>query len=1011
MKSAEADFMQLRPRGRNGSIFVAVHKIDLPAEIYTRFKIFHELMGVKIREILLVASPYDAFILEEDGSLASRIINEYSGLNLSQPPRVTRTPSAYAALEHLNEKKFDMVMTMPHLNDMDAFSLGREIKKIKPELPVILLAHTIRSVSLLAENKHASGIDKIFVWSGNADLLLALVKSAEDRLNVDFDTRRAKVRVLILVEDNPVYYSSFLPLIYREVVTQTQAVLELGLNEEHRLVTMRARPKILHAETYEEALAFAEEFRPYLMGVIADTRLPRNNRLQDDAGFQYLLQLRSEIPDLPLLMMSSEPANRVKAEQVPAIFLDKNSPTLLAELHDFFMNHLGFGDFVFRMPDGREVARASNLRELEEKVAGIPEECLWYHGTRNHFSRWLMARSEIALASTFREVSAADFESADEAKQFIISNIHTLRRWRQRGVVAQFKASHFDPDVNDFVKIGQGSLGGKARGLAFMSAMLQETPRIFETYPDVAIEIPRTLVICTDGFESFVSQNRLIRWAKEDIPDETVTQAFLKAEMPAWVTRELEAYLSEIKYPLSVRSSSLLEDAQFQPYAGLYRTYMIPNNDPDPAVRLGQLFTAVKLVYASTYYEGPKVFSRSIANQPQLESMAVVIQQLTGQEQGGFFYPALSGVAQSHNFYPVSPMKAEEGIAHIAIGLGKTVVEGERALRFSPKYPNMLPQFSTVDDILANAQRFFYALRLRDCGPDLRFAEHCNLEKRALDEAENEFPVKMLSSTYVAEEHRIRDSVSVAGYRIVTFAPILKYNQFPLPQILCDFLELGRKGMGCPVEIEFSVNLRAGGKHKGDFNFLQIRPMVADDQRFDVEISPDERKRAFCRSSQALGNGKNNEIADILYVKPQDFKPESTAEMALEIDRLNGMLLKEKRPYLLVGPGRWGSADRWLGIPVQWKNISGVRAIIELRNQWIKADPSQGSHFFQNITSLGIHYLTVTEDSGSGDHFDWPYLESLPAVRETTFLRHVRLEKPFLLKIDGRTCEGILLAN
>ena len=438
---------------------------------------------------------------------------------------------------------------------------------------------------------------------------------------------------------------------------------------------------------------------------------------------------------------------------------------------------------------------------------------------------------------------------------------------------------------------------------------------------------------------------------------------------------------------------------------------MIPNNDPDPALRLEQLLTAVKLVYASTYYEGPKVFSRSIANQPQLESMAVVIQQLTGEEHGDFFYPALSGVAQSHNFYPVYPMKGEEGIAHIAIGLGKTVVEGERALRFSPRYPNMLPQFSTVDDILANAQRFFYALRLRDCGPGLRFEEHCNLEKRALDEAENEFPVKMLSSTYVPEEHRIRDSLSVPGYRVVTFAPILKYNLFPLPQILCDFLELGRKGMGCPVEIEFSVNLSAGRERKGDFYFLQIRPMVADDQRFDVEISPDERARAFCRSSQALGNGKNNDIADIIYVKPRDFKTDSTVETAMEIDRLNAMLLKEKRPYLLAGPGRWGSADRWLGIPVQWKNISGVRAIIELRNQWIKADPSQGSHFFQNITSLGIHYLTVTEDSGSLDYLDWSWLESLPAVRETTFLRHVRLEKPFLLKIDGRSREGVIIAK
>jgi len=987
---------------------VAVKTIDLPAEIYTRFKVFHELMAVKIREILLVASPYDAFILEEDGSLASRIINEYSGLNLSQPPRVTRTSSAYAALEHLNEKKFDMVITMPHLDDMDALSLGREIKKIKPELPVILLAHTIRSVSPLILSKDVSAIDKIFVWSGNSDLLLALVKNAEDRLNVEFDTRRAKVRVLILVEDNPVYYSSFLPLIYKEVVKQTQAVLEVGLNEEHRLVTMRARPKILHAETYEEALAFYDEFRPYLMGVIADTRIPKNRRLDDNAGSEFLSKAREEIPDLPLLLMSSEPSNRAKAEKIPAVFLDKNSPNLLAELHDFFMNHLGFGHFVFRMPDGREVARASSLRELEEKVALIPEECLWYHGNRNHFSRWLMARSEVALATTFREVTASDFNSADEARQFIISSIHTLRKWRQRGVVAQFKASHFDPDVSDLVKIGQGSLGGKARGLAFMSAMLQEKPKILESYPEVSVEIPKSLVICTDGFESFVAQNRLEHFAKEESPDEEITGGFLKAEMPAWITTELEAYLGYARYPLSVRSSSLLEDAQFQPYAGLYKTYMIPNNDPDPSARLDQLITAIKLVYASTYYEAPKVFSRSLANQPQLESMAVIIQQLTGREYGDFFYPAISGVAQSYNFYPVKPMKAEEGIAHIAIGLGKTVVEGERALRFSPRYPNILPQFSMVDDILSNAQRFFYALRIRECGPSLNFERDCNLERRAIDEAESEPPVRMLASTYVPEEHRIRDTSSVPGYKVLTFAPILKYNRFPLSQILCDFLDLGRKGMGCPVEIEFSANLNSGAEKKGEFNFLQIRPMVADDQRFEVEITDADREKAFCRSSQALGNGKNSEIADIVYVKPSKFRLESTVEIALEIDKLNGMILKEGRPYLLVGPGRWGSADRWLGIPVQWKNISGVRAMIEIRNEVLKADPSQGSHFFQNITSLGIHYLTVTEDSGPDDYFDWQWVESLPAVTEATFLRHLRLEKPFLLKIDGRTCEGIM---
>jgi hypothetical protein len=490
-----------------------------------------------------------------------------------------------------------------------------------------------------------------------------------------------------------------------------------------------------------------------------------------------------------------------------------------------------------------------------------------------------------------------------------------------------------------------------------------------------------------------------------------VTAGFLEAHMPEWLTKDLASYLAQVEYPLSVRSSSLLEDAMFQPYAGLYQTYMIPNNHPDPSVRLKHLLTAIKLVYASTYYEGPKAFSRSVSNQPQLEAMGVIIQQLTGKAYGDFFYPALSGVAQSHNFYPVSPMKSDEGIALIALGLGKTVVEGERALRFCPKYPNVLPQFSTVDDILTNAQRFFYALRIRDYPEELRFGKYYNLERREVDEAETESPVRMLKSTYVPEEHRIRDVGAAQGYPVLAFAPVLKHGLFPLPQILTDFLELGREGMGCPIEIEFSVNLGENKEQKGEFYFLQIRPMVADEQLYDIQISAEEKKRAFCRSSQSLGNGKTETIADIVYVKPEDFRAEATLQMADEISRINATLQKEGRPYLLVGPGRWGSADRWLGIPVQWKNISGVRAMVELRNDKIRADASQGSHFFQNITSLGIHYITVTEDSGSTDYFDWHWVGSLPVMRETTFLRHVQLEKPFTLKIDGKSSECVMVAN
>jgi hypothetical protein len=979
----------------------------LPTEFYSQFKIFHEIMSIKIREILLVASSYDAFILEEDGSLASRIINEYSGLNLSMPPRVTRTSSARQALVLLKDKPFDLVVTMPNLDDMDAFSLGIEVKKINPNLPVILLAHSTRTLQPIIDNQNISGIDKVFVWSGNSDLLLALVKNVEDRLNIENDTKKAMVRVLILVEDSPVYYSSFLPLIYKEIVKQTQAVLGSGLNEDHRLLKMRVRPKILLAENYEEAMAYYEKYRDYLFGIISDTRLPRNGKMVDDTGAVLLSQIKRDIPDLPMLLLSSNPDNIEAAKQIPAIFLDKNSPSLLEELHDFFMNHLGFGDFIFRLPDGTEIDRASNIKELEEKLAHLPEESLWYHARRNNFSNWLMGRSEISLASVFREKRADEFTVTEDMRDYIISNVHALRLWRHKGVVAQFNPVTFDAATMDFVKVGQGSLGGKARGLAFMSVLLHQNPRIHEKYAQIDIKIPKSMVICTDGFESFVAQNQLAYLAIGDYADARVRETFLNAKMPEWLIKILEIYLSQVKYPLSVRSSSLLEDAQFQPYAGLYETYMIPNNHLQLSVRLQRLVTAIKLVYASTYYEGPKAFARNTSNQPQKESMAVIIQQLAGNEYGDYFYPAISGVAQSHNFYPISPMTAEEGIVHIAIGLGKTVVEGEQTLRFSPKYPEILPQFSTVEDMLANSQRSFYALRIRDYPENLYFQRYSNLEKLGVDEAKTDFPVKTLASTYIPDEHRVRDSGHIPGPKVMTFAAILKYDLMPLPQLLTTLLTLGQKGIGCPVEIEFSVNLNQNNPQKDEFYFLQMRPMAPNEARSEVEITENDLQKAICRSGQALGNGVTSTIKDIVFVKPEDFKSESTVQIAGEIGKINASLVTERRPYLLVGPGRWGSSDRWLGIPVQWQNISGVSAIIELRNAAIRAQPSQGSHFFQNITSLGIPYITVTEDSD--DFFDWQWIKALPPSRETTFLRHVHLDNPLLLKIDGRKSDCIII--
>lgn len=978
------------------------------SEFYTQFKVFHELMSIKVRDILLVSSPYDAYILEEDGSLASRIINEYSGLNLSQPPRVTRVSSAREALGSLDHKRFDMVITMPHVGEMDAFTFGIEAKKRKPHLPVNLLTHSLRGVYPFPENTDPGGIDKIYVWTGNSDLLLALVKNAEDRINVRHDTDRAQVRVLILVEDSPVYYSTFLPLIYKEIVRQTQAVLETGLNEEHRLLTMRARPKILHAENYEEALDLFREFKPYLFGLISDTRLPKNNALDPNAGFDLLREIRDEIPDLPLLMLSSNPKNRTKASRVSAVFLDKNSPNLLPELHDFFLRHLGFGEFVFQMPDGTELDRAADLGSLEMKIREIPEESLVYHAGRNHFSNWIMGRSEIKLASRLRQAHVSEFSSPEGLREYLITNIHALRKMRQKGVVAQFRGSTYDTDIMDFVKVGQGSVGGKARGLAFMSNLLHEHHELHESFPDVNIEIPKILVITTEGFESYVSQNELQYLAKNGFTDKEVAHAFLQADMPDWLTRELEAFLDRVSFPLSVRSSSLLEDAQFQPYAGLYHTYMIPNNHEDPGVRLNHLVTAIKLVYASTYYEGPKSFSRNTLNQPHEEAMAVIVQQIAGETYGDYLYPALAGVAQSHNFYPFSRMRTDEGIAHIALGFGKTVVDGERSLRFAPKHPNILPQLSTVEDTLQNTQRYFYALKVRGYEEYPVTFEHSNLLKLEIDEFEDAYPVKLLASTYVPEEHRIRDTGYMRGPKVLTFSQILKHRTFPLPEILSQILELSEKGMGCPVEIEFSVNLGTEADPKSEFFFLQMRPMVADLERLDIQITPAERDQAFCRSTRALGNGINRRIKDVVFVKPDRFNTRETPRIAEEIKGLNARLTKEKRPYLLIGPGRWGTADPWLGIPVQWNHISGVSAIIELSNAQIKVDPSQGSHFFQNIASLGIQYITIDESESSESLLDWAWLNSKSTHEETTHLKHLRLEAPVTIKIDGRTSECII---
>ena len=973
----------------------------------THFKVFHELMSNKVFEILLVASPYDAYILEEDGSLASKIINEYRGLNLSRPPRITQAATAAQAMEMLAQKPFHLVIAMPHLDDMDVFDLGLQVKRAHTDLPVVLLAHSVKGIYPAPEGKDISGIDQTFIWSGDSDLLLAIVKSMEDRLNVAADTQKAMVRVLILVEDSPLYTSYFLPLIYKEVVNQTQEVLEESLNQEHRLLKMRARPKILVAENYDQAMSLYQQYGDYLFGIISDTRYPKGGTITADAGYTFLCKVRKAIPDLPLLLISNEPQNKDLAARVPAVFLDKNSDDLLAEIHQFFLDALGFGDFVFRRPNGSEIARAANLKALEEILPTVHDESLLYHATRNRFSNWIMARGEIAMASRLRKAKAADFSGADDIRQYIITHIHALRKWRQKGVVVHFNSKDYDPDISDFVKIGKGSLGGKARGLAFVSNLLRRSPHLQERYPDVTIQVPQTLVITTEGFDAYISHNGLEPSAMAHDSDDKIAKAFLGGEMPPWLAEQLGRFLEAVHQPLSIRSSGLLEDVHNHPFTGLYKTYMVPNNHPDFSIRCNQLVTAVKLVYASTWYQDPRRFLSGTAYRIRRDQMAVIIQQLVGSLHGTFFYPDISGIAQSNNFYPVAPLKGEDGVARMVMGFGRGIPDGESSLRFSPSYPQVLPQFSKVEDILANAQRQFWALGMEGIPDGLYFERGVNVEKRHVDDAEAEEPVLRLAGTYVPAENRIRDTVHIPGSRVLTFAPVLKYDSFPLPGLLKDLLVMGRDGMGCAVEFEFSVNLTGNSDHKGTFNILQMRPMSAGEDLHDVEVTDEDAANALCYTTQALGHGRKQTMADIVFVRPDTFDPANTVAIAQSIAAVNRTLLNQNRPYLLMGPGRWGSFDRWLGIPVKWHDINGVGAIVEIRNDTLKADASHGSHFFQHITANGIPYLTVSEENG--DFIRWDTLQDLSIVLSNPYLSHVQLQQPLVLKCDGRHSRAVVL--
>ena len=960
----------------------------------SEFRKFHDLMAKKVQNILLVSTAYDAWVMEEDCKLSERIVSEYRGLNLSRPPRLTWASSAEEALAFLAQRPFELIILMPQLAEREALTLGQRIKELSLGIPVYLLTH--REVFLPGETP-PEGIDRQFVWTGNADLLVALVKNAEDAMNVDFDTKSVGIRVIIVVEDSPRYQSCLLPILYRELVVQTQDVIREGLNQEHRLLTMRCRPKILLAASYEDALALFQRFEPYVLGVISDVRFPRGGRLDPVAGVDLLRAIKAQRFDIPLLLMSNESDNARKATEIPAWFVDKNSPSLLGDVRAFVLERLGFGDFIFRSEHGEQICRAGSLHALEERLKTIQAEALVRHSRHNDFSRWFFARTEFELADRLRPMSENDFASPELLRSGVIQMIRARREQRQKGIVANFNPKDFDPDT-DFFKIGKGSMGGKARGLAFLFSLLNRIPGLAEKYPGVDFSMPRTLGISTEGFDSFVRLNKFEFLAGADMADDEVLRLVEKGRFPKWLKHQLKAYLAKVGHPLAVRSSSLLEDAQYQAYAGLYSTIMVPNNHADPDVRLAELVLAIKQVWASTFYQAPKAFSRRVSQRTDEEKMGVLVQQVIGEDYGGFFYPAISGVAQSYNYYPFGRMKPEDGVATIAFGFGKIVVDGGQTLRFSPCHPNILPQCPTVELALRTAQTEFYSLPLeRWPWPRADFS----LFRRNIADAEGTGPLTLVASTFLPEEGRIRDTASIPDRpRVLLFAPVLKHKILPLAEILKDVMGIAESAMGCPVEIEFACNLYPDKERKPVFSLLQLRPMSARADLNRVTITDEDREKAFCLSIHALGNAEKTDVRDIVFVRPDVFEVDKTVQIAAEIGRINASLVAEGRKYLLVGPGRWGTADRWLGIPVAWSDISGVSAIVETAHAQLRVEPSQGSHFFHNITTLGINYIMMS--GKEGERFDWQWLEGREVLAGGEHVEHVRLASPMVIKVDGR---------
>lgn len=988
---------------------MSIQQTDIPQEFsqfYLKDVTFVNLMMRRIYNVLIVANPYDAFMLEDDGRVEEKIYNEYMELGLRYPPTFTQVSTTEEARRVLSTMNIDLVICMPGNADNDAFTVARDIKHSFPNIHCVVLTPFSHGITRRMQNEDLSIFDYVFCWLGNTNLILSIIKLIEDKMNIEHDIHEDGVQMILLVEDSIRFYSSILPNLYSYILLQSQRFSTEALNRHTATLRMRGRPKVVLARTYEEAMALYDKYSANTLGVISDVRFPIGGVKDPEAGLKLLRAIRAKDEYVPLIIESSEAHNRERAEAEGFRFVDKNSKKMSLDLRRLLEEHMGFGDFIFRDPKTHaEIMRIHSLKELQDNIFKIPDDSMLYHISRNHMSRWLSARAIFPVSAFLKNVTWHKLQDVQAHRKIIFDAIVQYRHMKNIGVVAVFDRLKFDA-YSHFARIGEGSLGGKGRGLAFLDSVIKRHPD-FNQYKGVSVQIPKTVVLCTDVFDRFMEQNNLYQIALSDAPDEEILKHFLRAQLPDSLIADFFTFFDATHSPIAIRSSSLLEDAHYQPFAGIYSTYMIPWLD-DKYAMLSMLACAIKGVYASVYYKDSKAYMTATSNVIDQEKMAVILQQVVGKQYDGRFYPNISGVLRSINYYPIGDEQAEDGIASLALGLGKYIVDGGQTLRVSPYHPNQVLQTSELETALRETQTRFYALDTTHVGNDFQVDDGFNIERVKVKEAVGDGSITYLASTYDPYDNVMRDGIYEGGRKVITFSAVLQQDVFPLPELLQMSMRYGAESMRRPVEIEFACNLN--DDRTGEFYLLQIRPIVDSKQMLDEDVAAVPDEACLLRSHNSLGHGINDDVVDVVYVKTDDdFTAMNNPAIADDIERINRTFLDSGRGYVLVGPGRWGSSDYWLGIPVKWPHISAAKVIVEVALKNYRVDPSQGTHFFQNLTSFGVGYFTVDPNRADGGLFRKDILDLMPAVEETRYVRHVRFISPLRIMMDGKKQEGVVL--